>query len=95
MKSLLVDDNNGISVNFDVLAGGRMPASWATTGKGYVMALRDRGIAAIMPPLALLYILGNPYGRRSIETDSATLDPRLGAAYDCWSCCHRWDDNAL
>jgi hypothetical protein len=25
MKSLLVDDNNEISVNFDVLGGGHMP----------------------------------------------------------------------
>ena len=34
MSDLLIEDETGISVNFKVLAAGRMPAPWATSGFG-------------------------------------------------------------
>ena len=39
MENLLVDDHQGLSLNFKVLSGGRMPASWASSGNGYVMVM--------------------------------------------------------
>eukprot|EP01052_Picozoa_sp_SAG31_P008500 SAG31_NODE_431_length_15775_cov_3.350663_2_plen_158_part_00 len=39
LESLLIDDGNGLSVNFKVLAAGRVPATWAETGFGYVMVV--------------------------------------------------------
>ena len=40
MQSLLIEDSSsGLSVNFKVLAAGRLPATWAETGFGYVMII--------------------------------------------------------